>query len=313
MSSSPSTTAGPGRVVHESVSPPRNPTPMPEAMTNRRTVLRLLLLAAVAVASDADLDTARQMINADTAHDGASTADYKLTADLDYSQDTSNTTGAATANWSGIDWFSGTFDGDGHTISNLNFTTDSFTATLPASTAPAGSGLGLFRVLDRATVKNLTLQNVHAAATTSNSSAGAVAVWSFASTVSRVELDASTIGPATGGGASWVGGLVALAYANEYADANSSVTDGQSSTFADNKVSGGSVSDNNRTGGIVGMATGPTTVVDNYVNTTLSNPGTRSPAPAVRPTPTSTSSGAWSVRWARRTRRPEEPRPTGCR
>ena len=225
------------------------------------------------IGSDADLDTARQMINADTTHDGASTADYKLTSDLDYSQDSSNTTGAATANWSGIDWFSGTFDGDGHTIRNLTYTTDSFTATLPASTAAAGSDLGFFRALDRATVTNLTLQNVHAAATASNSSAGGVSVWSFASTVSGVELAGSTIGPAAGGGASWVGGLVALAYANDYADANSNVTDGQSSTFTGNMVSGGSVSDNNRTGGIVGMATGPTTVADNSVNTTLSNPG----------------------------------------
>lgn len=225
------------------------------------------------IGSDADLDTARTMINADTAHDGASTADYKLTADLDYSQDSSNTTGATTANWGGIDWFSGTFNGDGHTVSNLKYTTDSFTATLPASTAPAGSDLGFFRVLDRATVENLTLQNVTAAATASNSSAGGVSVWSFASTVSGVQLAASTIGPAAGGGASWVGGLVALAYANQYADEASSVTDGGSSTFTDDQVSGGSVSDNNRTGGIVGMATGPTTVADNYVNTTLSNPG----------------------------------------
>jgi hypothetical protein len=291
---------------------------MSDAMTNRpsavsaarpvapiglwRTIRRLLLPAAVAVAglgglgvgnawaadalsgagtatspyligSDADLDTALQMINADTSQDGASTADYKLTADLDYSKDSSNTTGAVTANWSGIDWFSGTFDGDGHTISNLNYTTDSFTATLPASTAPAGSDLGFFRVLDRATVENLTLQNVRADATTTNSSAGGVSVWSFASTVSGIELAASTVGPATGGGASWVGGLVALAYANEYADAGSNLTDGGSSTFTDNQVSGGSVSDNNRTGGIVGMATGPTTVADNDVNTTLSNPG----------------------------------------
>jgi hypothetical protein len=266
-----------------------------------RIAVRRLLLAAVAVAvlvalgagnasaadtlsgagttaapyligSDADLDTVLQMINADTTHNGASTADYKLTTDLDYSQDSSNTTGAATANWSGIDWFSGIFDGDGHTISNLNYTIDSFTATLPASTAAAGSDLGFFRVLDRATVKNLTLQKVKAAATASNSSVGGVSVWSFASTVSGVELAASTIGPAAGGGASWVGGLVALAYANEYADAQSNVTDGLSSTFTDNMVSGGSVSDNNRTGGIVGMATGPTTVADNYVNTTLSNP-----------------------------------------
>ncbi len=225
------------------------------------------------IGSDADLDTALQTINADTAHTGAATAVYKLTADVDYSQDSSNTTGAATASWSGIDWFSGTFDGDGHTISNMTYTTDPSTLTLPASTAPAGNDLAFFRVLNRATVENLTLRNVRANATASNSSAGGIAVWSFASTVSGNEIAASTIGPATGGGASFVGGLVALAYANEFADDSTSVTDGLRSTFTNNQVTGGSVSDNNRTGGIVGMATGPTTIADNYVNTTLSNPG----------------------------------------
>ncbi|HEY4277056.1 MAG TPA: hypothetical protein VGM91_02490 [Conexibacter sp.] len=224
------------------------------------------------IGSDADLDTALQMINADTAHTGASAADYKVVADLDYSQDPSNTTGAATARWSGIDWFNGTFDGDGHTISNLTYAIDGLTTTYPASTAPAGQDLGFFRVLDRATVKNLTLQNVQAASQVSNTSVGGVSVWSFASTVNGVEIAGSKIGPSTGGGASWVGGLVALAYANEFADGTLSVTDGLSSTFTNNRVFGSTVSDANRTGGLVGMATGPTTVSDNYVNAALSNP-----------------------------------------
>jgi|GEM_PF-5912007 len=225
------------------------------------------------IGSDADLDTALQMIDADTAHSGAAAAHYKLTADLDYAQDASNTTNAATANWSGIDWFSGVFDGDGHTIANLNYTTDAFTAALPGGTAAASVDLGFFRVLDGATVKNLTLQKVRAVPAASNSSVGGVAVWSFASTVSGVTLSGSTIGPGTGGGGSFVGGLVALAYANEFADAFSSTTDGRRSTFTSNQVTGGSVSDNNRTGGLVGMATGPTTIADNFVDTTLSNPG----------------------------------------
>jgi len=226
------------------------------------------------ITSDADLDTMLSMIDADTGHNGASTLDYKLTANLDYSKDSSNTTGAATANWSGVNWFSGTFNGDGHTISNLNYTSDSFSTPLPGGDVAAGSNLGFFRVLNGATVENLTLQNVHASNTaTSNLSVGGVSVWSFGSTVTGVALADPTIFDGPGGGNNYVGGLVALAYANSYADDGSSVSDGGTTNFTNNSVSGGSIADYNRTGGIVGMATGPTTVADNDVNSTLSNPG----------------------------------------
>ncbi|HET6508015.1 MAG TPA: hypothetical protein VFG42_14590 [Baekduia sp.] len=214
------------------------------------------------IASDADLAMALQAINADTAHAGASTASYKLTADVDH----------ANATWTGIDWFSGTFDGDGHTISNIKYAPDAFVASLPGGTGAAASNLGFFRVLDRATVKNLTLKNVTATSTAANASVAGVSVWSFASTVSGIQLLAPTISSTGGGGGSYVGGLVALAYANEYANAQLFTTDGSASTFTDNLVSGGSLVDANRTGGIVGMATGPTTVAHNSVDTTLSNP-----------------------------------------
>ena len=81
-------------------------------------------------------------INADTAHEGASVDDYELTADIDATSYSAGTAGTATSfgateNWSGIDYFSGTFDGDGHTISNLNYTTDTFVLTLPGGDATA--------------------------------------------------------------------------------------------------------------------------------------------------------------------------------
>jgi hypothetical protein len=216
-------------------------------------------------------------INADTTHEGASTDDYELTADIDattYSAGTAGTatTFGATENWGGIDYFSGVFNGDGHTISNLNYASDAYLSSLPAATAAAGLNLGFFRVLNGATVENLGLHNVRGVSATSNAAVGGVSVWSFDSTVSGVSLTEPTLSDTAGGGACWLGGLVGLSYANTYADDASAVSDGGSSVFTNNLVSGGSLVDANRTGGILGQATGPTTVADNWVNTALSNP-----------------------------------------
>jgi regulator of protease activity HflC (stomatin/prohibitin superfamily) len=224
-----------------------------------------------------DLYKAMEGINADTTHLGAAIDDYKLTADIDattYSAGTAGTasTFGATENWSGIDYFSGTFDGDGHTISNLNYTSDAYLSSLPAATAAAGLNLGLFRVLNGATVENLGLHNVRGVSATSNAAVGGVSVWSFDSTVSGVSLTEPTLSDTAGGGACWLGGLVGLAYANTYADDGSAVSDGGNSVFTNNLVSGGTLVDANRTGGILGQATGPTTVADNWVNTAFSNP-----------------------------------------
>ncbi len=99
-----------------------------------------------------------------------------------------------------------------------------------------------------------------------------MAVASFASTVTGVSLATPSISATGGGGNSYVGGLVGVAYANAFADDGSDTSDGGKSTFTDDSVSGGSIADANRTGGIAGIATGPTTIDDDYVNTTLSNP-----------------------------------------
>ncbi|MCW2981281.1 MAG: hypothetical protein JWO14_3008, partial [Solirubrobacterales bacterium] len=224
-----------------------------------------------------DLYKAMAGINADTTHAGAAIDDYELTADIDattYSAGTAGTatTFGATENWSGFDYFSGVFNGDGHTISNLNYTSDAYLSSLPAATAAAGLNLGLFRVLNGATVENLGLHNVRGVSATSNAAVGGVSVWSFDSTVSGVALTEPTLSDTAGGGACWLGGLVGLAYANTYADQASAVSDGGNSVFTNNLVSGGTLVDANRTGGILGQATGPTTVADNWVNTALSNP-----------------------------------------
>jgi regulator of protease activity HflC (stomatin/prohibitin superfamily) len=220
---------------------------------------------------------AMEVINADTTHEGAAIDDYELTADIDgttYSAGTAGTASpfGATENWSGINYFSGVFDGDGHTISNLNYTAGTYTLSLPGATATAGLNLGLFRVLNGATVKNLGLHNVRSVSATSNAAVGGVSVWAFDSTVSGVTLTEPTMSDTAGGGACWLGGLVGLAYANTYAHNGSTVSDGGGTVLTNNLVSGGTLVDANRTGGIVGMATGPTTVADNWVNTALSNP-----------------------------------------
>jgi hypothetical protein len=232
------------------------------------------------IGSAAQLYEAMAGINADTALDGASTDDYDLTANIDATQEPSGTAGPATSfgateDWGGINWFTGTFNGAGYTISNLNYTTGSFTApgALPGATAAAGSNLGFFRVLNGATVENLTLQNVSADNTaTDDDGVGGVSVWSFASTVAGVAVTDPTIFDGAGGGDAFSGGLVGIAYANAYADYASSTSDGGTSSFSNDMVSGGSMANWNRNGGLVGAAVGATTIADSYVNTALSNP-----------------------------------------
>ncbi|HEY2054737.1 MAG TPA: hypothetical protein VGH14_12460 [Solirubrobacterales bacterium] len=229
------------------------------------------------IGNPTDLYKAMEGINLDTTHEGAAVDDYKLTADIDATTYAAGTAGTATTfgateNWSGINYFSGVFNGDGHTISNLNYTSGTYTVSLPGPTATAGLNLGLFRVLNGATVENLGLHNVRAVSTTSNAAIGGVSVWAFDSTVSGVTLTEPTMSDTAGGGACWLGGLVGLAYANTFAHDASTVSDGGTTVLRNNLVAGGTLVDANRTGGIVGIATGPTTVADNWVNTALSNP-----------------------------------------
>jgi hypothetical protein len=218
-------------------------------------------------------------INADTGMDGASTDDYQLTANIDATTYSAGTAGPATSfgateDWSGINWFTGTFDGDGYTISNLNYTTGSFTppSALPGANAAGGANLGLFRVLNGATVENLRLQNVDAINATNDVGIGGVSVWSFASTVTGVAVINPTVSDGGGGGNAFAGGLVGISYANSFGDWGSSTSDSGISSFSDDMVSGGSLASYNRDGGIAGAAVGSTTITDSYVNTALSNP-----------------------------------------
>jgi hypothetical protein len=231
------------------------------------------------IGTAAELYDAMTGINADTGLDGASTDDYQLTANIDATTYSGGTAGAATSfgateDWSGINWFTGTFDGGGYTISNLNYTTGTFTpsSALPGANAAGGANLGLFRVLNGATVDNLRLQNVNAINATNDVGIGGISVWSFASTITGVAVIDPTVSDGGGGGNAFVGGLSAISYANSFADWSSSTSDGGTSSFSNDMVSGGSMASYNRDGGIAGAAVGATSITDSYVNTALSNP-----------------------------------------
>jgi hypothetical protein len=236
------------------------------------------------ITSDDDLDTAQAAVNSDTPV-GASSANYELTTNLEYATD--STTGNATiggityGEWKGFgtssDLFEGTFDGDGHTISNLDYT--------------AASDQGLFADTNLATVENLTLDNVTNSGTSQN--VGGVIAQSYASTVK----DVSVLNPTLTG--TNVGGLVAYPWSNTAATANDAgdkftestgacyygssasenpdlqyVTDGHTAQVVDDSVIGGTLtgvpgSTTSSIGGLGGSVRGVAVFDDDYVDTSL--------------------------------------------
>ena len=92
---------------------------------------------------------------------------FKLTADIDLAGINWNPIGSMSGDHGS---FKGVFDGDGHTISNLNC-------------QQTGNGLGLFaRTAGNAQIKNLTLNNVTVKSTDNSNYVGAVVGNSYAST-----------------------------------------------------------------------------------------------------------------------------------
>jgi hypothetical protein len=194
------------------------------------------------IGSRADLD------NAVTALDSGpavyQSAHYRLTADINYAGD----------NFSGIDLFTGVFDGGGHTISNLTYATDG---------APDGDALAFFRVLDGATVRDVSVNNVvgHGA-----SDAAGLAADVYSSTISNVSVIAAALDTTGAGGTGDVGGLVADAFANRYADRGSSVSDNGTTTITDTSVSQTSVEGRWKVGGLVASAAGAVAIERNLID-----------------------------------------------
>ncbi|NMO53773.1 hypothetical protein HH310_21640 [Actinoplanes sp. TBRC 11911] len=192
----------------------------------------------LSIGSRADLD------NAVTALDSGpavyQSAHYALTADINYAGD----------DFGGIDLFSGVFDGGGHTISNLTYATDG---------ATNGDTLAFFRVLDGATVRDLSVNNVVGQGT---SDVAGLAADVYASTINAVSVIAATLGSTGAGGTGDVGGLVADAFANR----GSSLSGTGTTTIADTSVSQTSVAGRWKVGGLVASAAGAVAIERNLID-----------------------------------------------
>lgn len=120
---------------------------------------------------------------------------FKLTADIDmtgYSWTTANFIGI---NFGTGNFFSGTFDGDNHSIRNLSFT------------AASGNYVGIFGYIDSGTVKNLHLVNITINVTTATN------VGTLAGTIVGSHLENCSVNYTltTGDAAQFVGGLAGQA------------------------------------------------------------------------------------------------------
>lgn len=243
----------------------------------------------------ADLDTAQSLINSDTTDSGYSTEDYELTANINYAQDTTTT-----GSWSGFDSFSGVFNGDGHTISNMTYTLD----TTHSSNAKSNSDYAFFRLLNGATIEDVTFTNV--TATVAGSTSAVVSGYAYDSTITGVSVVNPTVagstanaitdqlngltyagvaGTATVSNCSIIGGSITgtayTASVTELAQSSASVTN----TFVDGTSltddSGDAPAKGHNVGGLVGYvgASGTTTLTNNAViaSITYTDPATNLP------------------------------------
>ena len=150
---------------------------------------------------------------------------YELVADIDLS-----------GTWTPIGTFTATFDGNNNRISNLRIS--------------SGSNIGLFSILNNATIKNLKLATV---SVTGAGNVGALVGQATDTTLSNIELIGDDLQSSSdahteikGSGAN-VGGLVGHFNRGTITDASSSLT-----------VRGGATDDADNTGGLVGNLAGGT-------------------------------------------------------
>lgn len=119
---------------------------------------------------------------------------FKLTDDIDLDGIAWNPIGSMTGDHGS---FKGVFDGDGHTISNLNVN-------------EAGNGLGLFaRTAGNAVIKNLTLNNVHVESTNNSNYVGGLVGNAYASTQIN---DVHVTGNVYISGRGYIGGIAGHGY-----------------------------------------------------------------------------------------------------
>ena len=154
----------------------------------------------------------RDAVNAGDDYDGKYVA---LGADVDLEGAEWTPIGAGTRKSSGIAEgstpFAGTFDGAGHTVSGLKIT----------STQGADYAIGLFGILDGATVKNLTVADAKIAVPQSELAGILCGMLANDSTVSGVSVSGSVSGKAGVGG---IAGRMTLSGAIENCENSASVT-----------------------------------------------------------------------------------------
>jgi len=173
------------------------------------------------ISTPAGLDLAAAAVNSDYSTYGQ--GHFNLTANINYS-------GAEFAKFA---LFSGTFDGDGHVIKNI-----SFLAT--------DVEVGLFQILDGATVIDLTLQNVTSATTDGDGNVGVIAGRIYNSTVrGNTILDSSSALGAGGANNTQAGGIAGTATGKSLAGTTGLTT------IADNAIINSTVRGQKYAGGLV--------------------------------------------------------------
>lgn len=208
----------------------------------------------------ADLQTAVGAINADTSDTGAAAADYVLTSNIDYQGGT----------FSGINYFTGVLDGQGHTISNLTYGVGSGGPTISGSAYD--NTLAFFHVLDKgAVVKNLSLNRINAVAGSSaRAGAAGLAYLVCDSTVTDDSVVHSTIW-AEGDGTyhGYAAGLAAHVWGHPCAGAtgtgNATVTNNMVLDTNVDATQSGSAPNGVQASGLITYLLPPATVADNLV------------------------------------------------
>ena len=134
--------------------------------------------------SAADLAAFRDSVNSGNDYAGRTVV---LGDNIDLSLQDKNWTPIGTGTRSGSGYtgnaFKGTFDGNGHTISGL---------TINTTANDADAAYGLFGVIDGATVKDLTLADVHITVNGGECVGGVVGLMVNNSTVSNIEMDVAS-------------------------------------------------------------------------------------------------------------------------
>lgn len=189
------------------------------------------------ISTPAELDLAAAAVNADYATYGQ--GHFTLTADIDYS-------GSEFVKFA---LFSGSFDGNGHVIKNI-----SFLAT--------DVEVGLFQILDGATVTDLTLQKVTAATTDGDGNVGIIAGRIYNSTVrGNTILDSSSALGSGGANNTQAGGIAGTTTGKTLAGASGTTT------IADNVIVNSTVRGQKYAAGLVAypLNSGNTVIEDNLL------------------------------------------------